>query len=45
MEAMFDWVDWVGLGILVLAAIMALGVVRLWPRGRNGNNRGNDERT
>jgi len=38
---MFDWVDWVGLGI-VLAAIVALGLVWLWPRGRNDNNAGDD---
>jgi len=38
MQAIFDWVDWVGLGILVLAAIIALAAVWLWPRGRDGNN-------
>ena len=35
MQIIFDWIDWVGLGTLVLAAIIALAAAWLWPLGRN----------
>ena len=34
VRAVFDWVDWLGLGVVGLAAIVAVvAAVWLWPRG------------
>jgi hypothetical protein len=37
VQAIFDWVDWVGLST-VLLLIIVLGLLWLWSLARNGND-------
>jgi hypothetical protein len=41
VQAIFDWVDWVGLSIVLL--IIVTGFLWVWHRDRNGNDAGEDD--